>query len=126
MRAKPVLFLLGSLPLLAACSFLLDFDSLQAGKKITPDAGEGGSEVESGSGGVESGSGGVDAAGAAGAHADARRDFPFVRSAQRKSWGPSRVNTSSDPRSVKWCSSCCMGTPGEAQSVHSSFGQVAS
>lgn len=39
MRAKHALLALSSLPLISACSFLLDFDSLQGGKKSATDAG---------------------------------------------------------------------------------------
>lgn len=54
MRSRPVLLALGSLPLLAACSFLLDFNGLQGGHKGAPDAGPDGA----GSGGTSSASGG--------------------------------------------------------------------
>jgi hypothetical protein len=40
-RAKSFLFVASALPLMAACSFLLDFNGLQGGKKNSPDAGAG-------------------------------------------------------------------------------------
>lgn len=64
-----MLLAVGSVPLLAACSFLLDFNGLQGGKKASPDAGSSGS---GGSGDDASGSGGIDAA--AGACADTTCD----------------------------------------------------
>jgi hypothetical protein len=73
-RSWPVLFVLGSVPALAACSFLLDFNGLQGGQRTSPDAGSGGTGA-SDSGGVnaafEAG-----AAGAAGACTDAGCDGP--------------------------------------------------
>lgn len=39
LRKKPLLLVLGSVPLFAACSFLLDFNSLQGGHKTSADAG---------------------------------------------------------------------------------------
>lgn len=66
MRSKPMLFAVGSVPLLAACSLLLDFNGLQGGTKAVPDAGTGGSSGADGS----AGNAGTDAAGAASACAD--------------------------------------------------------
>jgi hypothetical protein len=60
-RSKPFLFALGSVPLLAACSFLLDFDGLQGGKKA-PDAGAGSGGADTGSGGQAGASGTCEAA----------------------------------------------------------------
>ena len=53
MRAKAVLLTLSSIPLLTACSFLLDFNSLQGGKEpadASSDAGNGGSHAADDSG----------------------------------------------------------------------------
>jgi hypothetical protein len=66
-----VLFALGSVPALAACSFLLDFNGLQGGQKTSPDAGS------DGTGASDSGSSDATGeAGAAGACADAGCDAP--------------------------------------------------
>lgn len=69
LRSKPLLLALASVPLFAACSFLLDFNDLQGGHKTTADAGPdantgGSSDASSGSssGGEGGASGACDAA----------------------------------------------------------------
>ena len=69
MRAKHALLALSSLPLISACSFLLDFDSLQGGKKSPIDAGadSGGSPAADGSGAAGASGTADESAAAAGA-----------------------------------------------------------
>jgi len=47
-RHKPLLLAVGSVPIFAACSFLLDFNNLQGGQQATADAGPDGNSAGTG------------------------------------------------------------------------------
>lgn len=99
MRGKAFLFAVSSVPLFAACSFLLDFNGLQGGHKATPDAGSDADTGDAAAGtGAASGAGNGGEAGAAGSSDAAACD-------------------GSDPRTVHACDptrQSCTHTPAKA------------
>jgi hypothetical protein len=70
LRHKPLLLVVGSVPLFAACSFLLDFNNLQGGQQANADAGPDGNSAGTGgtSDASSAGAGNLGEGGASGAY----------------------------------------------------------